>query len=375
MVFVVMVIALGAGTFMLREAATAQEIGGAKGYAGDNGPAIEASLDAPGGLAVTPGGEVYFADSNNHVIRRIDAQNNITTVVGNNALGAAFGGDFAAADAAQLDTPSAVTIAPDGDLVIADSYNHRIRRVDRETRIISTVAGSGRSDYDGDDKPATEAALHMPSAVAAAPNGDIYIADTLNYRVRMIDHATGFIHTVAGIGVPAENGNVGDGGLATHASLNMPSDVAIGPNGDIYIADMHHQRVRRIDAKTRLITTVAGTGRWGYAGDGGPATDALLAGPAGIAVVPESGGRVTIYIADYYNGHVRVVGPDGIIRDISEDGRVTFDAPARVAFAAGRGVLWIADSSRDKLVAFRIRDAAAGPAAAGASQPPKKAGE
>jgi GT2 family glycosyltransferase/sugar lactone lactonase YvrE len=354
-VFVVMILALAASTFVLREAATAQVIGAAPGYGGDNGPAIEASLDAPGGIAVTAAGDVYFADSNNHVIRRIDVRNNITTVVGDNATGAAFGGDFGEAAVAQLDTPSDVAIAPDGDLVIADSYNNRIRRVDRDTGVITTVAGSGEAGYDGDEKSATEASLHTPNAVAVAPNGDVYIADTLNYRIRMIDHVTGLIHTIAGVGVPRQNGSVGDGGLATQAWLNMPSDVVIGPTGDIYIADMHHQRVRRIDARTRLIWTVAGNGQWGYAGDGGPATNALLAGPAGLAVVPAAGGGVTIYIADYYNGHVRVVGPDGTIRDISDNGRMTFGSPTRVAYAAQRGTLWIADSSRDKLIAFPIR--------------------
>jgi sugar lactone lactonase YvrE len=349
-----MILALGASTFMLRDAASAQVIGAGTGYGGDNGPAIEASLDAPGGIAVTSDGGVYFADSNNHVIRRIDARNNISTVVGDNARGAAFGGDFGAATAAQLDTPSDVAIAPDGDLIIADAYNHRIRRVDRETGVITTIAGTGRDTYDGDEQPATKAALHAPNAVAAAANGDVYIADTLNYRIRMIDHATGLIHTVAGVGVPGENGTVGDGGPATAAFLNMPSDVVIGPTGDIYIADMHHQRVRRIDARTRLIFTIAGTGQWGYAGDGGRATEALLAGPAGLAVVPEPGG-VTLYIADYYNGHVRAVGPDGIIRDVSPEGRMTFGTPTRVAYAAGRGTLWIADSSGDRLIAFAIR--------------------
>ena len=176
--------------------------------------------------------------------------------------------------------------------MIADTYNHRIRRVDRDTGVITTIAGSGKAAYDGDDKPATEAALHAPNAVAAAPNGDIYIADTLNYRIRMIDHATGLIHTIAGVGHPRRDRH-GRRRLsrATQAFLNMPSDVVIGPTGDIYIADMHHQRVRRIDARTRIITTVAGTGQWGYGGDGGRATAALLAGPAGLAVVPEPDGR------------------------------------------------------------------------------------
>src|SRR6185436_6778084 len=142
-VFLVMILALAAGTLMVREAATGQVIGERKGYAGDNGPAIQASLDAPGGIAVTSDGDVYFADSNNHVIRRIDARNNITTVAGENARGGNFGGDFGPATSAQLDTPSDVAFAPDGDLVIADTYNHRIRRVDRDTGVITTIAGSG----------------------------------------------------------------------------------------------------------------------------------------------------------------------------------------------------------------------------------------
>ncbi len=130
--------------------------------------------------------------------------------------------------------------------------------------------------------------------------------------------------------------------------------MAIGPNGDLYIADMHHQRVRRVDAMTRTISTVAGTGRWGHTGDNGPATAATLAGPAGIAVVPEAGGRVTIFIADYYNGHVRAVGPDGIIREISDGGRDAFGAPSRVAYAPQNGWLYVADSSRDRLVVLNM---------------------
>jgi GT2 family glycosyltransferase/sugar lactone lactonase YvrE len=354
-VFIVMIVALGAGTFMLREAATAQVIGGRKGFAGDYGPAMSAWLDAPGGIVVAPTGDVYFADSNNDVIRHIDPRNTvITTVVGNHDLSTGFSGDNGQATDAQLDTPDGVAIAPDGDLIVADSHNDRIRRVDRPTQVITTIAGSGENGYDGDEQPATQAALNTPSAVASAPNGDIYIADTLNYRVRMVDATTGLIHTVAGDGAPGDDHNVGDGGPATSAHLNMPSDVAIAPNGDIYVADMHHNRVRKIDARTHIITTVMGTGTWGYSGDDGPATQATLAGPAGIALVPEPGGRLTIFVADFYNGHVRAVGPDGIVRDVSDEGREAFGAPTRVAFAPRRSWLYVADSSRDKIVALII---------------------
>ena len=358
-IFVIMILSLGASTFMLREVATGPVIGGQKGYAGDYGPAIEAWLDTPGGIVVAPNGDVYVADSNNHVIRRIDARTtNIEPVAGNYNSGSGFAGDNGPATAAQLNTPNGVAIAPDGDLIVADSHNQRIRRVDRPTGVITTIAGSGTTGYDGDDRPAVQAALYTPSAVAAAPNGDIYIADTLNYRVRMIDAKTGLIHTVAGNGRPGDTVEVGDGGPAAFATLNMPSDVALDPKtGDLYIADMHHNRIRKVDARTRIITTVAG-GAWGYSGDRGPAVEARLAGPAGVAVVPEPDGKVTIFIADYYNGHVRAVGPDGIIRDLSGgEGGEAFGAPSRVAFAAEgprRGWLYVADSSQDRIVPLII---------------------
>ena len=357
-VFLLMILSLGAGTFILRGAATGPVIGGRKGFAGDFGPAIEAWLDQPGGVVVSPNGNVYIADSHNDVIRRVDSGNNIETFAGNHGLGNGFSGDNGPATRAQLDTPDGVDVAPDGDLIIADSHNDRIRRVDRSTRIITTVAGSGENGYDGDEKPATGAALNTPSAVATAANGDIYIADTLNYRIRMVDAKTGLIHTVAGDGSPGEGQDVGDGGPATSAHLNMPSDVELDSRtGDIYIADMHHNRVRKVDAKTHIITTVVGSGVWGYSGDGGRATEARLAGPAGVAVVPEPRGKVTIFIADYYNGHVRAVGPDGIIRDLSDRGRTAFGAPTRVAFAASgprRGWLYVTDSSEDKVVPLII---------------------
>ncbi len=324
-IFVVMILSLGAGTFMLREAATGPVIGGRKGFGGDYGLAMDAWLDAPGGIAVAPNGDLFIADSNNDVIRRADARdNNLYPYAGDHDSGSGFSGDNGPAISAQLDTPDGVDIAPDGD-----------------------------------EKPATEAALNTPSAVAVDQRtGNIYIADTLNYRIRMVDAKTGLIHTIAGNGTPGEGQDVGDGGPATSAHLNMPSDVELDARtGDLYIADMHHNRIRRVDAKTQIITTVAGSGEWGDRGDDGPAIKAQLAGPAGVAVVPEPGGKVTIFIADYYNGHVRAVGPDGIIRDLSDEGRTAFGAPTRVAYAATgphRGWLYVTDSSEDKVVPLII---------------------
>jgi len=357
LIFLVMIVGIGTGTFMLREAATAVRlIIGAQNAGALKGPGITTVLNTPGGIVIAPNGDIYFTDSNNNVIDRVDRRMVVTTVVGNRTSG--FSGDGGIATQAQLDTPDGVAIAPDGDLVVADSRNDRIRRVDAPTRIITTVAGSGKNGYDGDEKPAVEASLNNPDAVVAAPNGDIYIADTFNNRIRMVDHATGMIHTVAGDGQPGGDGPIGDGGPATSAHLFNPSDVQLAKNGDLYIADMQHNRIRKVDARTQIITTVAGNGMFGSGGDSGPATAASLANPAGVALVEDSLGRMTVFIADYYNGSIRAVGPDGIIRNVSEEGRVKFGAPSRVAFAPGTEWLYVADASNHQVVALNIPSAA-----------------
>jgi GT2 family glycosyltransferase len=366
LIFLVMIIGIGSGTFMLSEAANSVRlvIGAPNAV---KGPTLTSYLNTPGGIVIAPNGDVYLADSNNDVIKRYDSRNGITTVVGNSTNG--FSGDNGPATRAQLDTPDGVAIAPDGDLIVADSRNDRIRRVDAPTRIITTIAGSGTNGYDGDEKPATEAALNNPDAVVAAPNGDIYIADTLNNRIRMVDHATGMIHTVAGDGETGGDGPIGDGGPATSAHLFMPSDVQIARNGDLYIADMQHNRIRKVDARTHVISTVAGNGVFGAAGDNGPALAASLANPAGVALVEDSLGRITIFIADYYNGSVRSVGPDGVMRNVSGEGRVKFGAPTRVAFAPGTEWLYVADASNHTVVALNVPPAVLGPRSASRGAP------
>jgi sugar lactone lactonase YvrE len=359
-IFMFIIVAIGAGTFMIREATTAHVVINARRNAGPGpSPTIAVWLDTHSGLAVAPNGALYFADSHNGVVWRQDPDGRLVAVAGQDprsgrATTAGFSGDNGLATRAQLDTPEGVCLASDGDLVVADSHNDRVRRIDKPTGIITTIAGSGDNGFDGDDKVATEAALNTPNAVACAPNGDIYIADTLNYRVRMIDAKTGLIHTVAGDGTTGEGDEIGDGGPAVAAHLFMPSDVALAPNGDVYIADMHHNRVRKVDAKTQIISTIAGDGTWGESGDNGPATLANLAGPAGIALGVEPNGALTVYIADYYNGLVRAVGPDGIMRNISSEGKAAFGAPTRVAFDSKSGWLYVNDASTDNVIAFNI---------------------
>ena len=365
---------LGAGVFVVQGAARA-EVVGARGGAGRAGPVLSVWLETPGGVAVAPDGHIFVADAYAGVVRRIHGQTLlVTSYAGNQDRGSGFSGDGGPATLATLDEPDGVAVAPDGDLLIADSQNHRIRRVDSATGVITTVGGSGTAGFDGDGRPALETALDQPSAVACAPNGDIYIADTMNNRVRVIDHATGLVRTVAGDGNVVERGPVGDGGPATAAQLYMPSDVALGPDGDLWIADMHHNRVRRVDAVTGLISTVAGDGSFGNAPDGVPAARASLAGPAGIALVPGPDSTVTLFIADSYNGLVRRVGPDGLLRTVARGSDVVFGAPSRVAFAPARGWLYVADAMENRLVALALQQLPDAPAP-GAQGPPAGAEE
>jgi sugar lactone lactonase YvrE len=247
------------------------------------------------------------------------------------------GGD-ARGDELAFASPADVAIATNGDLYVADAENHRICRIERRSGKIITVAGYGLGGFDGDEVQATQTALNRPNAIAVARNGDVYIADTLNHRVRIITQATGLIRTIAGDGHPGQADAVGDGGPATAAHLNRPTDVALAANGDLYIADMGHNRVRVVDARTGVITTVAGDGQLGGRGDAGPAVAASLGGPASLALVTQ-GRRVTLFIAEYFNGSVRVVEPGGRIETLGEPGR--FSAPSRLAYRAG-GWLYVA---------------------------------
>ena len=218
----------------------------------------------------TPPGDLFIADQNNSRIRRVDAATGIiTTVAGNGVSG--YGGDGGPATSASLYQPTGVAVDAAGNVFITDRGNNRVRKVDAATGVITTVAGTGTNGYSGDGGPATGADLAYPTAVAVDAAGDLFIVDLGNSRIRRVDAATGIITTVAGNGMQAYGG---DGGPATGASLNYPLDVAVDAAGNVFIADYVNHRVRRVDAATGVIATVAGTGVAGYGGDGGPAVSA-----------------------------------------------------------------------------------------------------
>ena len=276
---------------------------GVGGFSGDGGPATGASLNAPLGVAVDSAGKLYIADSWNYRIRKVTG-GTITTIAGNENGG--FSGDGGPATNASLGGPFGVAIDSFGNLYIADFENNRIRKVTGGT--ITTVAGNGNQGFSGDGGPATSAPLHQPAGVAVDSAGNLYIADSWNYRIRKV--AGGTITTVAGNGAYRFSG---DGGPATNASLNQPEGVAIDSAGNLYIADFDNNRIRKVSGGT--ITTVAGNGDQRFSGDGGPATNASLNGPFGVAV--DSAGN--LYIADLFNNRIRKV-TGGTITTVAGNG-------------------------------------------------------
>ena len=273
---------------------------GRSGFGGDGSPAVNARLYRPSGVAVDGAGNLFIADSFNDRIRKMDTSGTISTVAGTERSG--FGGDGASAVQARLSHPNDVAVDGAGNLFIADSFNNRIRKVD-SAGVISTVAGTGRSGFSGDGASAVQARLSRPSGVAVDGAGNLFIADMGNNRIRKVD-ATGTISTVAGTGEGSFGGFSGDGGPAVNAQLRGPAGVAVDGAGNIYTADRDNFRIRKVDS-AGVITTVAGTGVRGYSGDGGPVSQAQLSNPEGVTV----DGAGNIYIADSGNDRIRKLTP------------------------------------------------------------------
>jgi sugar lactone lactonase YvrE len=283
---------------------------GIQGYSGDGGAASTAELSWPRGVSLDAGGNLYIADTSNDRIRRVDAASGIVTTVVGGTQGSS--GDGGPAISAELSYPEGVTSDAAGNLYIADTLNNRIRKVDAATGIITAVAGNGTGGFGGDGGLATNALLDVPAAVALDTSGDIYVADTGNNCIRRVDAITGIIITVAGDG---NAGFSGDGGPATKAELTTPFGIAVDASGNLYIpGDL---RIREVSAATAIITTIAGNGIQGYSGDGGPAVDAEFWDTEGVTV--DTSGN--LYIADTADGTIRrVSAATGIIITVAGDG-------------------------------------------------------
>ena len=344
------------------------------GFGGDGGPATSATLNSPSGVAVDSAGNLFIADSFNNRIRKVDTGGTISTVVGTGAAG--YSGDGGAATSAKVNIPGGFGFDKSGNLLIVDTGNHRIRKL--TNNIITTVAGSGTIGYAGDDGLATNANLSSPANVsvdkignlfiadgvnnrirkvgtngiittvaghilndgdyatnatlgspygsAVDPLGNVYIADSLNNRIRKVD-VNGIISTVVGNGVTTYSG---DGGLATNASLSRPFGVALDTAGNLFVADGFNRRIRKVDTNG-IIMTVAGNGSSGFSGDGGTATNAKISTPYGVTV--DAAGN--FFITDQSNRRIRKVDTNGIISTVAGNGSYAISGDGGAATNAG----------------------------------------
>ena len=280
------------------------------GFSGDGLPAAATKLYAPGGISRDASGHFYIADTENNRIRKVNVISGIIETIAGNGL-RDYSGDGGPATEAALRLPAGVSIDASGSIFIADTENHRIRKVDYDTGVITTVAGNGNSGFSGDDVAATATKLNKPRGVYVDVAGNIFIADTENSRIRKVDTDTGLITTIAGNG---DRGDNGDGGPATGAELNKPNDLWVDTSGNIYIADTENHRIRKVDIATGIISSVAGNGDADYSGENGPATAASLKRPRGVSLDADG----NIYIADTENHCIRRVNAvSGIINRVA----------------------------------------------------------
>ncbi len=288
---------------------------GTPGYTGDNGEATNAEIYVPYGIAFDDSGNIYFADGGNQVVRKITASTGIiTTIAGNgfghgNITGGSYNGDNIAATSAEFDQPTGVALDDSGNVFIGDFRNQRIREVRKATGIITTVAGNGNAGFI-DNVAATSGELYYPGGIAMDDSNNIYIADAGNNRIRKVIAKTGIITTIAGNGTYAY---AGDNGPAINAAMRWCVRLGLDDSGNVYIGDQYNDVIRKVTKATGIITTFAGTGYGqggdigGFSGDGGPATDAELGGATGVAA--DNCGNV--YIADYSNNRIREVVSSG----------------------------------------------------------------
>jgi sugar lactone lactonase YvrE len=311
---------------------------GHPGFSGDGGPAVRAVLNQPFDLVYNAAGDLYFADTGNHRVRRIDAGTGVvTTIAGDGQKG--FSGDGGPATSARMDEPYGLAIDPRGNLYFADRLNRRIRRVDSRTGAITTVAGDGSNASSGDGGPGVKAGIVEPNDVALDGRGRLAIADVSGHRVRVLDLSTGVISTLAGDG---RGRHAGDGGPAKDASVNGPRAIRFTPAGALLILERNGNTLRSVSAADGTITTIAGNGKQGYKGDGGPAKDASFDGPKELDVDAHG----NILIVDTENNAVRRIdAKTGVVSTVADG----LDRPHGVAFAPDGASFVIGDTLNHRL--------------------------
>jgi trimeric autotransporter adhesin len=295
---------------------------GTAASAGDGGSAITASLHNPSGIYIDVHKNIYVVEYSGNRVRKIDTSGTITTFAGNGIAG--YSGDGGPATNASFNTPIDIVADNSGNMYIVDNVNQRIRKVDTYG-IITTFAGNGIRTYGGDGGPATGASLQDPDRIAVDNTGNVYIADADNNVVRKVNSA-GIITTVVGNGIA---GYSGDGGPATNASLAQPLGIAFDGNGNMFVADGFNHCIRKI-SPSGIISTYAGNGIGGYSGDYGPATAASMQYPCGVAVDRSC----NVYVTDWYDQRVRKIFTSGTITTVAGNGTAGFSGDGGPSVAA-----------------------------------------
>jgi DNA-binding beta-propeller fold protein YncE len=328
---------------------------GVAGFSGDGGPAVAGQTNNPYGLVIGPDGALYFCEVGNHRVRRLDLKKHqLSTVAGSGTKG--YSGDGGPALAASLNEPYEVRFDKSGNMFFAEMQNHVVRRVDAKTKTISTLAGTGSPGFSGDGGPAAKAQFKQPHSIAFDPDGNLLVCDIGNNRIRRIDLKTGMIDTYAGTG---EKKPTPDGAPLAGTPLNGPRAIDLDPQGNLYLALREGNAVYRIDPKAAKIYHFAGTGEKGYTGDGGDAKLAKLSGPKGISYSSDGG----VYIADTESHTIRRIDlKSGVIATVlgtgeRGDGPMGDPLKCKLARPHGvfihKGIVYVADSESHRVLLLK----------------------
>ena len=313
---------------------------GTQGFSGDGGPATAAQVDNPFGLVRGPDGALWFCEYTGQRIRKVNPDGTIQTMAGNSKKG--YSGDGGPALEASFNLPHEIRFDKDGNYVIADMVNHAIRRVDAKTGVITTLAGNGTAGYSGDGGPANQAQLKQPHSIQFGPDGSLYICDIGNHVIRKVDMKTGIISTFAGTGKP---GPTPDGAPIAGTPLKGPRSLDVDKEGNLWLATREGNQVFKLHLKAGKISHIAGTGKSGFTGHGGPAKEATLSGPKGIAI--DAAGNA--WLADCESHSIRMVnvktGNIELVAGTGKKGNGTSSDPLQCEMARPHGVFVDADGA------------------------------
>jgi streptogramin lyase len=328
---------------------------GKQGFSGDGGPAVQAELNNPFGIVRGPDGAFYYCEYTGQRIRRIGKDGIITTIAGSGQEG--FTGDGGPALKATFNKPHELRFDAAGDLYIVDMVNHAVRKIDMKTGILTTIAGTGQPGYSGDGGPAVKAQFKQPHSIQFGPEGDLYICDIGNHVIRRLDMKTGTISTFAGTG---KAGDTPDGSPITGTPLKGPRSLDFDQEGNLWLATREGNQVFKFDLKAGKIHHIAGTGKGGFTGHGGPALEATLSGPKGISV--DAAGNV--WLADCESHSIRMIdaktGKIELIAGTGKKGDGADGDPLKCELARPHGVyadadggIYIGDSEAHKIRVLR----------------------